>query len=542
MAHMEPSRVRQRSVTTGTGTYTLVGAAALSFRTFAAALVDGDTVDCVVVMGANYELGRYTYSAGTLARTAIVKSSNGDAAVDWPSGTKDIAATRIGTSDLSSEQLAELLALLPMPGIPYVWSTNTASSDPASGKLKIDNATPASAAALYISETDAEGNAMAAVLAAWDDGTSTVRGRLRVEDPVTGAFLEMEITGTLTDNGAWDTFVIQNATGTVHADATDVRLFFTPKGDKGDTGAAGAAGATGPAGAGDVVGPASATDNAIARFNLTTGKLIQDTSGATISDNFALTLAGATITTSEPILNVSQTWNAGGVTFVGSVIDATDTASATASRLMEWRLGGVAQAGIQKNGRLVLGLASGSSSGNVAIQLGAFSNNGLFSGGNGLLNVAAAGADIVGWRAAGQLQRGSLVFAFTAGNVAPGTTGADATANDLKFYRDAAAGVFALGNGVTNAAALRVYRTTDAAASAAPSNYERAAINSGSGYFELAAETAGTGTDDIDLRLTPAGAGRVMFGTHSAIGAETVTGFITIKDAGGTTRKLAVVS
>ncbi len=36
--------------------------------------------------------------------------------------------------------------------------------------------------------------------------------------------------------------------------------------------------------------------------------------------------------------------------------------------------------------------------------------------------------------------------------------------------------------------------------------------------------------------------GDIFFGTHSAIGAETVTGYITIKDAGGTERKLAVVS
>jgi hypothetical protein len=42
--------------------------------------------------------------------------------------------------------------------------------------------------------------------------------------------------------------------------------------------------------------------------------------------------------------------------------------------------------------------------------------------------------------------------------------------------------------------------------------------------------------------LTPAGTGLLRFGTHSALGAETVTGFITIKDAGGTTRKVAVVS
>jgi len=112
MAHKEPSRVRQRSVTTGTGTYTLVGDAALSFRTFAAALSDGDTVDCVVVMGANYELGRYTYSAGTLARTAILKSSNGNAAVDWSAGTKDIAATWIGPLDGAAAGYGRLLKAL----------------------------------------------------------------------------------------------------------------------------------------------------------------------------------------------------------------------------------------------------------------------------------------------------------------------------------------------------------------------------------------------------------------------------------------------
>ena len=47
---------------------------------------------------------------------------------------------------------------------------------------------------------------------------------------------------------------------------------------------------------------------------------------------------------------------------------------------------------------------------------------------------------------------------------------------------------------------------------------------------------------DIDIRFLPKGTGKMRFGTHSAIGAETVTGSIEIKDAGGTLRKLAVVS
>ena len=47
---------------------------------------------------------------------------------------------------------------------------------------------------------------------------------------------------------------------------------------------------------------------------------------------------------------------------------------------------------------------------------------------------------------------------------------------------------------------------------------------------------------NIDLILKGKGTGVVSFGTRSALAAETVTGYITIKDAGGTERKLAVVS
>lgn len=54
----------------------------------------------------------------------------------------------------------------------------------------------------------------------------------------------------------------------------------------------------------------------------------------------------------------------------------------------------------------------------------------------------------------------------------------------------------------------------------------------------------GVGSDGtIDVKIEPKSAsGRVMFGTHAAISTETVTGYIEIKDAGGTLRKLAVVS
>ena len=45
---------------------------------------------------------------------------------------------------------------------------------------------------------------------------------------------------------------------------------------------------------------------------------------------------------------------------------------------------------------------------------------------------------------------------------------------------------------------------------------------------------------NINLKGGALGSGVVRFGTHSAKGAEAFSGFITIKDAGGTSRKVMV--
>lgn len=48
--------------------------------------------------------------------------------------------------------------------------------------------------------------------------------------------------------------------------------------------------------------------------------------------------------------------------------------------------------------------------------------------------------------------------------------------------------------------------------------------------------------ENADVWLFPDGTGRVRFGNHVAIGAETITGYISIKDHAGNARKVAVVS
>lgn len=127
-------------------------------------------------------------------------------------------------------------------GMRYAWSTNTSSSDPGSGAIKINNAAPASATAVYISETDFDGNALGSVIATWDDSTSTLRGRLFIIQSTNRAnFIILDIASNITDNGAWDAFSVQYvASGGTLADGALVSLLFLPQANKGDTGPAGA--------------------------------------------------------------------------------------------------------------------------------------------------------------------------------------------------------------------------------------------------------------------------------------------------------------
>jgi hypothetical protein len=69
-------------------------------------------------------------------------------------------------------------------------------------------------------------------------------------------------------------------------------------------------------GTGDVVGPSSATDNALARYDGTTGKLIQD-SLVTVSDTGAVTVAAATAVTNSATDLLTITHNTSGTVAAG---------------------------------------------------------------------------------------------------------------------------------------------------------------------------------------------------------------------------------
>lgn len=190
-------------------------------------------------------------AAAVSAAAALVSENNAAAdaaqtALDVIQTSADVAATAadvLSTSGDAADALASATLAEKFAGYKYTYSTTTTASDPGSGTLRLNNATLSSATAMYISETTANSQGIAADIATWDDGTSTLRGRIRMvkqSDPT--VFALFDVSGASTDNGSWQTLVLTYVAGNGSFSNSDaVSIGFVSKGDKGDTGTTGTA-------------------------------------------------------------------------------------------------------------------------------------------------------------------------------------------------------------------------------------------------------------------------------------------------------------
>lgn len=133
-------------------------------------------------------------------------------------------------------------------GTYLLWDNGTSAADPGSGHLRFNNATLASVTALYVSDTDGDGNAWGAWQNIMDDSTSSNKGHIWIQNADHDAYLLCRINSSVTDHGNYHTIPVEpiSYAGTF-TDEEPLSFLFTRTGDKGDTGATGA---TGPAGAG----------------------------------------------------------------------------------------------------------------------------------------------------------------------------------------------------------------------------------------------------------------------------------------------------
>jgi hypothetical protein len=110
MALVVNDRVKETSTTTGTGTLTLAGAVT-GFETFSSAIGNGNTTYyAIVANNGAFEVGLGTVSAGALARTTIISSSNSDSAVSLPSGTKDVFCTQPASKSVILDASGNIVA------------------------------------------------------------------------------------------------------------------------------------------------------------------------------------------------------------------------------------------------------------------------------------------------------------------------------------------------------------------------------------------------------------------------------------------------
>lgn len=247
--------------------------------------------------------------------------------------------------------------------------------------------------------------------------------------------------------------------------------------------------------------PAIAGSDTQVMFN--DGGVLAGDSGFTFNKtNNTVDLGGATVTASDPVMDLSQTWNNASVPFTGFKFNVTDTASEANSKIVDFLLGGTSAGSLWRSGTW----SATAFSVNPALHLNAltgFTQGATNTQVRGMANNTAL------------FDFGSDFFRFSSASSFGWSSGASSASYDVLLYRDAAA-VLALRNG-TNAKTFRVYRSyTD------PSNYSRWTVKWNTSTAILQAEGAGTGTN-----------GSTAFG-NAALATDATRGFLMIPSCAGT--------
>lgn len=236
-----------------------------------------------------------TVLASVAAAAASATASAASATSSAASATT--ATTQAGNASTSAVAAAASAALATNGfGFGYTWSTNTASSDPGSGGIKGNNATISSISAIYLSETDANANALAAIIADFGTSTSANKAVIKIAKNTAPAtvWAEWYVTAAITDNGAWDTLTVTYKAGSgAFSNADAVTLSSVLVGDKGTAGAGTVSGLTNH---GVVIATSSTgVGNTIV---LTDGQILvgatgADPTGKTLSGDATLAATGA---------------------------------------------------------------------------------------------------------------------------------------------------------------------------------------------------------------------------------------------------------
>ena len=151
------------------------------------------------------------------------------------------AGTSASASNSGTAQDAILDFTIPRgadSGIRYVFEASTSMAAPASGGLRLNNASLASVTAIAVNATNSDAVDVSDFIATWDDSTNTVKGYVEVRKEGSGAVLGLYQLTSVTDNTTWLQFAVTYVSGSGSFTAAD-SLYLTPYrvGNKGTDGA-----------------------------------------------------------------------------------------------------------------------------------------------------------------------------------------------------------------------------------------------------------------------------------------------------------------
>ena len=182
----------------------------------------------------------FHYLSGNTASYSHAHSLSGATASDG--GTEARPKNVAMHADIIASPAQANVSIYATNGFSYKWSSAVAG-DPGAGALLWDNADPASATALHISETDNFGSDLSGVIDVWDDGNSSPLGQLyiyKVGAPATFAIFDV---ASVTDSGGYRTLAVTPlANNGSFTNLDQIGVQWQRVGSKGATGSGGGGG------------------------------------------------------------------------------------------------------------------------------------------------------------------------------------------------------------------------------------------------------------------------------------------------------------
>lgn len=189
-------------------------------------------------------------------------------------------------------------------GIGFTWDTNTADTDPGSGRIRANNASLALTTTLFVDLFSADGMDVTAWLDGLGDSTSTNKGRLILQSAAKPAEHVVFNVSAVVSAAGYRKLVVAYVSGTPNLIADEpVVLGFSATGDKGDTGV------PGPTGSGSSVHLAkdgvTITTSPVSQINFTGSNI-------TVTADGGVSVTGGSGTGGEKTFTVGATISAAG--------------------------------------------------------------------------------------------------------------------------------------------------------------------------------------------------------------------------------------